>query len=120
LLEQLGLAGIVYNIASHSELRRVSEDELQFVLDQDNASLFNSSHTDQIQGALQRHFGQPLSVSIERGAVVTETPAMRHARLREERQQAAVASIEGDPALQALITRFDGELDRSSITFVDS
>jgi len=120
LLEQLGLAGIVYNIASHSELRRVSEDELQFVLDQDNASLFNSSHTDQIQGALQRHFGQPLSVSIERGAVVTETPAMRHARLREERQQAAVASIEGDPALQALITRFDGELDRSSITVVDS
>jgi DNA polymerase-3 subunit gamma/tau len=120
LLERLGLAGIVYNIASHSELRSNSGKELQFVLDQDNASLFNSGHADQIQRALEQHFGQSLAVSIEQGAVTAETPAMRQARLRQERQRAAVASIEGDSALQALITRFDGELDRSSITVVDS
>jgi DNA polymerase-3 subunit gamma/tau len=120
LLEQLGLAGIVYNIASNSELRCITEDALQFVLDQDNASLFNSGHADQIQRALERHFGQPLSVRIEQGAVAAETPAMCQARQREERQAEAVAAIEADPALQALISRFDGELDRSSITVVDS
>jgi len=44
---------------------------------------------------------------------------MRKARLAQERQQEAIASIEGDPQLQKLIARFDGELDRSSIVPTD-
>ena len=40
---------------------------------------------------------------------------MRLSRLAEVRQAEAVVAIEGDPQLQELITRFDGELDRSSI-----
>jgi len=40
---------------------------------------------------------------------------MRTMRLAERRQAEAIVSIEGDPQLQALINRFDGELDHSSI-----
>jgi DNA polymerase-3 subunit gamma/tau len=119
LLEQLGLSGIVYTIALNCELRRRDGTRLEFVLDRDNAALFNTGHTAQLRGALEKYFGTALSVTVEPGDVQAETPARLQARLRQERQQAAVATIEADPLLQKLIARFDGELDRSSITPVD-
>ncbi len=63
--------------------------------------------------------GMHVSVSIVPGEVHAETPAMRLARLAQKRQAEAVIAIEGDPQLQALIKRFDGELDRSSIVPTD-
>ncbi len=44
---------------------------------------------------------------------------MRCERLALERQQQAVAEIEGDPVLQGFIARFDGELDPASIAPLD-
>jgi DNA polymerase-3 subunit gamma/tau len=120
LLELLGLGGIVYNIASHCELRSRQDDRLEFILDAGNASLFNDSHSAKLRLALENYFGQPLSVSLIQEVVQRETPAMRTARLANERQEEAVVAIEGDPQLQALITRFDGELDRSSIVPTDA
>jgi DNA polymerase-3 subunit gamma/tau len=119
LLEQLGLGGIVYTIAINCELRSCDDGVLQFVLDKANAALFNKGHAGQIRTALEKYFDRALSVTIEPGILQGETPALRQARLRQERQQAAVASIEADPLLQKLIARFDGELDRASITPVD-
>ena len=119
VLERLGLGGIVYTIATHCELRHCSGDDAQFVLDTANAALFNKGHAGQIRTALEKYLARPLTVSIEPGDVLGETPAMRQARLRQERQQAAVATIEADPLLQQLIARFDGELDRASISPVD-
>ncbi|MDH5173514.1 MAG: DNA polymerase III subunit gamma/tau, partial [Gammaproteobacteria bacterium] len=119
VLEQLGLGGIVYTIALHCELRGRDGDALQLVLDSDNAALFNKGHTGQIRAALEKYFNRALSLTIEQGQPLAETPARRQERQRQERQQAAVASIEADPLLQQLIARFDGELDRSSITPVD-
>ena len=120
LLEQLGLGGIVYTIAINCLLSRRDDSRLEFVLDQANAALFNKGHVQQIRAALEKHFACALTVEITPGEVQGETPAQRQVRLRRERQQAAVATIEADPLLQELITRFDGELDRSSITPVDS
>jgi DNA polymerase-3 subunit gamma/tau len=115
LLAALGLTGIVYNIASHCELRQREGAQLQFVLDSSHAALFNASHSDKLRLALQNYFGHPVTVSVELGAPSGETPAMRVERLAAIRQAEAVIAIEADPQLQALIARFDGELDRSSI-----
>ena len=120
LLERLGLGGIVYTIADNSELRRQAAGSLEFVLDKANAALFNDRHVEQVRAALEKYFNGKLAVSIEAGEVQGETPAQRKARLRQERLEAAVASLEADPLLQKLIARFDGELDRESITPVDT
>ncbi len=119
LLELLGLKGIVYNIAAHCELRSRAGDTLQFVLDEAHAVLFNDGHGEKLRLALGNYFGHAVSVSIVPGEVQTETPAMRLKRRAEKRQAEAVVAIEGDPQLQALIARFDGELDRSSIAPTD-
>jgi DNA polymerase-3 subunit gamma/tau len=115
LLAELGLTGIVYNIASHCELRQREGEHLQFVLDRSHAALFNDSHSDKLRLALQSFFGHPVVVSVEIGTPNGETPSMRAQRLAAIRQAQAIVEIEADPQLQALIARFDGELDRSSI-----
>jgi DNA polymerase-3 subunit gamma/tau len=120
VLERLGLGGIVYNIASNTELRSADGGQLLFVLDPANASLYNSGHLDQIRQALEKHLGTGLNVSLEVEEVRGETPAQRRQRRQHERQLAAVASMEADPVLQDVINRFDGELDRASIIPVDS
>ena len=120
LLEQLGLLGMVYNIASNCELVAVDGDSLSFVLDEGNASLFNEGHSDRIRLALQNYLHRPLSVWIEVGTPPGEPPAMQHARAARERQAEAVAEIERDERLQQLLARFDGELDPGSIAPMDS
>ena len=120
LLEQLGLGGIVYTIAINCELSSRAGNRLVFTLDQANAALFNPGHVKQINSALEKYFNCSLVVEIEPGTVQGETPGQRQVRLRRERQEAAEATIEADPLLQALITRFDGELDRSSIKPADA
>ncbi len=119
LLEALGLTGIVYNIASHCELRSFDGTQLHFVLDEANASLFNPGHAQKLQLALENYFSQSLTVTVEPGVPQGETPAQTAQRLAAQRQREAVASIEGDRQLQALISRFDGELDHSSIAPLD-
>jgi len=119
VLQQLGLHGIVYNIASHCELRRCVDSNLEFILDESHSSLFNDKHRARITTVLEAYFGSSLSVSVEKGKVHTETPAMEQARITQERHHDAVISIESDPVLQQLIERFDGELLRSSIAPVE-
>ncbi len=120
LLEALGVVGIVYNIAANSELREVADKRLAFVLDESNATLFNSGHSTKLRLALQNYFATELEVVIEPGPLAGETPAQRSVRLAAERQQRAIEEIESDPLLQQLIERFDGELDRASIAPVDT
>ncbi|MCB1706120.1 MAG: DNA polymerase III subunit gamma/tau [Halioglobus sp.] len=115
LLEQLGLTGMMHNIASHCELSQRRGGHLDFVLDSGHAALFNDSHSDKLRLALQNFFASPVTVTVTLGKPCGETPAMRLNRLAAQRQAEAVDAIEGDPQLQALIARFDGELDHSSI-----
>ena len=119
VLKKLSLAGMVSSIASNCEFLRRDATDLYFLLDENNASLFNDSHVETISRALKNFFGCELSVNIVKGVPGGETPAMQHARLVRERQAEAVKEIEGDTQLQQLIDQFDGELDRASIVPLD-
>ncbi|MDG2271865.1 MAG: DNA polymerase III subunit gamma/tau, partial [Halioglobus sp.] len=79
LLELLGLAGIIYNIASHCELQDRNADALQFVLDETHAALFNASHSEKLRLAMENYFGHPVAVLVAPGELRGETPAMRTA-----------------------------------------
>ena len=116
LLDQLPLGGLVYNVASHCELRQVDGDKAYLVLDEENASLYNDSHAGRIGAALGDYLGRPVSVAIEVGLPRFETPARRARRLLDERQAQALAAIEADPGVKLLLERFEGTIDRESVT----
>jgi DNA polymerase-3 subunit gamma/tau len=116
LLESLGLSGILYNVASHCELRGVEGDKAQLVLDEANASLYNDNHVERLEKALQLALGFTVRVQLEVGVPQSETPAARQQRLADERLAEAVDAIEQDPKVQLLIDQFEGVLDRDSIS----
>ena len=116
LLDKLPLTGIIYNVASHCELRQVDGDKAYLVLDEANASLYSDSHSERIAAALGEYLGRPVAVHVEVGVPRYETPAVRAQRLLDERQALALANIEDDPKVQLLLDRFEGTLDRDSVT----
>ncbi len=116
LLDRLELSGLVYNVASHCELRQVEGDRAWFTLDEGNASLYNEAHGKRIAAALGKYFGREIAVEIEPGSPRYETPAQRAHRLLEERQAQALESIESDPGVKLLLDRFEGSIDRDSVT----
>jgi rubrerythrin len=103
-MDSLALRGSLENIASHCELRSGTGDRFDFVLDSDNAGLFNSGHRDGLRAALEQHFGREVSVTIIKGEV-GRTPAMIRAQQRRERHAAAEAELEGDQAAAILFTQ---------------
>ncbi len=115
LLDRLDLRGLIYNVASHCELRQVDGDQVWFVLDEANASLFNDGHAQKIGSALSAYYGKDYHAHVEPGSPRYETPAARAQRLLDERQQAALESIEQDPRVQLLLDRFEGSIDRDSV-----
>jgi len=115
LLDRVELSGLVYNVASHCELRQVDGDRVYLVLDEQNASLHNDKHAGRIARVLGDHLGRELEVSIELGVPRFETPAKRARRLLDERHAAALVAIESDPKVKLLLERFEGTIDRDSV-----
>jgi DNA polymerase-3 subunit gamma/tau len=115
LLEDLGLSGSAYNVASNCELRDVSGDRWELLLEASQANLFNERHSALLSAALTRRLGRPVDVHIEIGATQGETPSRRRQRLLEERRRAAQAEIETDPRLRCLLDEFDATLVTGSL-----
>ena len=116
MIEVLGLGGMVHSVASHCELRQVDGDKAFLVLDETNAALYHEGHAERIGQSLQAYLGRQIEVAVEIGVPRYETPAARARRLLDERLAQAVEAIEADPKVRLLLDRFEGTLDRESIT----
>ncbi len=114
-VEQLGIGGLVRELAMHAVLEAQSADEIGLVLDEMCRHLHNKEREAALCEALVRHFGAPLKLRIRIDKPVAETPAREKRRLEDERQHAAVAAIEGDPVVQAMTERFGATVIPDSI-----
>lgn len=119
LFQQLGLSGVIHNIANHCILSSVKETQgnyqLQFILDETQAALFNSSHEERLASFLSQKFSCAISIAITLAAAHRETPAALQLRMQQERQAAAEKLFTADPQVQALLGHFDGKIVGNSI-----
>ena len=117
LLADLGLGGMVRELAQHCELTGTANGTLRLRLGHTHRHLLaiNRSGPEKLQEALAAHFGRPLRVHVEVGEIATETPAQRNEAVRAERHAAAVAALEQDPFVRELIERFDATMEESSV-----
>lgn len=116
LFSRLGFGGVVGNIASHCVLEGVSGAQLNFRLDQSNATLFNETTAERIAEHLSLVLDTAVKVAVSVGPVDVETPAERRQRLLREQRQQALEALQSDPNVQSLISDFGGELDTDSVT----
>jgi DNA polymerase-3 subunit gamma/tau len=114
LLAKLELRGPARQLAGHCQLLAREGDHFRFLLDARAGSLHTRQLEDRFLQALRQRVGEGATLEIEIGGA-GDTPAKRDEQARDERLEAARASLERDPAVQALRERFGAVLQPDSI-----
>ena len=115
----LNIGASLGEIASHCLYSRRDQDELVFVIDNQENSLYDLSHQDTLGQALSEYFNHTLSVVINSGVTQQETPRAASVRDTAERHAAAVDRLNTDAAVVRFKALFEGSLDESSVKPID-
>lgn len=115
LVEQLALKGMARMLAQHSEAQVLTPDHIELCVPEIHKHLLEKTYQEKIQEAVNLHFGQKVKLKIALGSVTGMTPADLQQQKVEEKQSEAVAAIETDPVVQALVENFDAKIIVSSI-----
>lgn len=116
LCGKLELSGMSANLAAHAELIAHTAQEWRLRIEPAHSALLDGPHVGRIGEALSRHLGQPVRVEFELGPIQGETPLQARERQLRAARQRAIARLEADPKVRALLARFEGSsLDLGSI-----
>ena len=116
---QLDLGASLGEIASHCLFSERCDNQLLFVIDQQQTSLYDSAHQQGLAEALSKYFGVQVSVEISFGVAQKETPRAANIRAKEERLAAAIEVLNQDPDLQEFKKKFDANLDTNTVRPID-
>ena len=115
LVEQLALKGMAKMLAQHSEARILTADNIELCVPEIHKHLLEKKYQEKIQEAVNQHFAQSVKLKITLGSVIGMTPADLQQQKIQKKQSAAVAAIETDPVVEALVENFDAKIIVSSI-----
>jgi DNA polymerase-3 subunit gamma/tau len=115
IVATLSLSGMARQLAQHCELAEVASGHITLRLPPLHKHLQGKAQQDKLQGELQKHYGRPLKLNIDVAAPAGETPADRAKSVQRERQEQAVAAIEGDSFVREMVDVFDATIDESTI-----
>ncbi|MCD6706231.1 MAG: DNA polymerase III subunit gamma/tau [Thiobacillus sp.] len=115
IVAELRLGGMAKMLADHCELVSQAGDAVTLRVGEAHKHLLDRTYQDKLIAALRDRYGATLSVTIEIGAAAEKTPQQVRSRIRQARQDEAVAAIESDPFVRELVDQFGGQLDATSI-----
>jgi DNA polymerase-3 subunit gamma/tau len=119
IVAQLGLQGPVSQLAAHCSLLGKEGARLRVLLDATGEPFRRPALEDKLTQALTSYFGEIIKLDIEVGADANaasiDTPARRQQVHAQDRLQAARASIESDPNIQAMRDIFGATVQPESI-----
>jgi DNA polymerase-3 subunit gamma/tau len=116
LVSRMSLSGLTRQLAQHCELVATTETQVTLRLPPAHKSLLNTrAPQDKLQAELQALLGRAVRLTIVEGAAEGVTPAERNRNEKRERQEQAVAAIEGDPFVRDVVDLFDASIDESTI-----
>lgn len=116
---QLNLGASLGEIVSHCLFSQRRENQLFFIIDQEQTSLYDASHQQGLAQALSDYFGLEVGVEISFGVAQKETPRAANIRAKEERLAAAIDALNQDPDLQEFKQKFDASLDTKTVRPID-
>jgi DNA polymerase-3 subunit gamma/tau len=116
---QLNIGASLGEIVSHCLFNERRDNQLFFLIDQDQTSLYDSAHQQGLAQALSEYFGVEVTVEISFGVAQQETPRAANIRAKEERLAAAIDVLNQDPDLQEFKQKFDANLDTKTVRPID-
>ena len=116
LAAALPVRGVVQQLAQQSELVNCDHDggQIRFELRVPLETLRSAGSVDKLAAALTEHFGQPVHVSTQIGAVRQTANAQALAE-RAARQREAEQTLQSDPFVQTLMREFGATIVPGSI-----
>ncbi|MDD4947889.1 MAG: DNA polymerase III subunit gamma/tau C-terminal domain-containing protein, partial [Gallionella sp.] len=107
LVAQLNIQAMAQQLAKHCLLEELAEQLVVLRLAPEFKHLQTRLATENLQAALAEYFGRPLKLSILLGKAVEATPAKIEHQAKQNKQQQASESIQGD----TFVTDAQEELD---------
>ncbi|WFP49803.1 DNA polymerase III subunit gamma/tau [Methylomonas sp. EFPC3] len=114
IIAALNLNGRTRELANNCVLDSIDDSSCRLLLDP-RFHQVGSRAEDNLRLALQNYYGKPLKLVISQQAATQMTPALEMQKAREDRQQAAVDTINADPNVQALKETFGARIVPGSI-----
>ncbi|RYY74955.1 MAG: DNA polymerase III subunit gamma/tau [Gammaproteobacteria bacterium] len=111
----LGVTGILQSTIANCQLIARSGNEFQFIVDENNSTLYDPGHQQRLSDLLSNYFIERVHAKISVGKITSETPALLAKRHQQERYANAVEAIKTDPIVQQLIEHFGASLREDSI-----
>jgi DNA polymerase III subunit gamma/tau len=112
----LPLRGVVQQLALQTEMIKCEhgDEGTQFYFRVPIETLRSATNLEKLTAALSEHFGRPVRVNTEIGAVRHTASALAQAA-REERQRQAEETVRSDPFVQAMMREFGASIVPGSI-----
>lgn len=111
----LGVTGILQSTIANCQLVARSGNEFQFIVDDNNSTLYDPSHQQRLSDLLSNYFIERVYAKIQVGKITAETPALLAKRHQQERYDKAVVAIKTDPIVLQLIEHFGATLREETI-----
>ncbi len=111
----LGVTGILQSTIANCQLVARKGNEFQFIVDENNSTLYDPSHQQRLADLLSNYFIERIHVKIQPGKLTVESPALIARRHQEERYASAVTAIKTDPVVLQLIEHFGATLREETI-----
>ncbi|MDO3722386.1 DNA polymerase III subunit gamma/tau [Marinobacter sp. chi1] len=110
----LAIVGMPGNLGSQCSMSWDGQ-AVVLTIDEGHFRLLNERHEEKILAGLRKRFGGAIELRVEVGEPGPHTPAAFEERQRVARQQAAEQAIRQDPAVQAIVERFEGRVVEDTI-----
>ena len=115
IVPQLNLFGRAKELITHCILNHIENDHIHLSLDKDGEDLLAKSTQLQIETALSEYYNKSVKLVIDTKHLVSETPAARADRKKQESQRMAENLINNDPFVKDLQSRFDAQIVPNSV-----
>jgi DNA polymerase-3 subunit gamma/tau len=119
MIQAMGLKGLTRQLADNCILIKI-DDKFCYLEIDPNHTLTGTKSKEKLEAALQNYYQKPLQLRIgAKQSNNTSTPAVQQQQVREDRQQAAVDSINSDANVYALKEHFDARIMPGTIVPID-
>jgi DNA polymerase-3 subunit gamma/tau len=110
-VEQINLTGVAKMIAEHAVLKTLQLPKVELLLSDQHDTLLNDAQRLGLARALAELLGEEVELAVAIGPILSETPNQRKARLSQERQSDAEATLQQDTVVQNLLSEFGGKIE---------
>lgn len=114
IITALNIGGRTRELANNCVLDSIDQHQCRLLIDPSYQRIGTIAE-DKLREALQHYFARPLKLQIVEQTAPQLTPALEMQKAREDRQQAAVDSINADRNIQALKDQFGARIMPGSI-----